>query len=69
MVLVESGDGRFAPREVQTGPRIDGYIRIDGGLDAGEKVVSRANFLIDSESNLRSALAAFAPGATDAGEK
>lgn len=69
VVLVESGDGRFAPREVQTGPRVDGYIRIDGGLDAGEKVVSRANFLIDSESNLRSALAAFAPTATDGGEK
>lgn len=69
VVLVESGDGRFAPREVQTGPRADGYIRIDGGLDAGEKVVSRANFLIDSESNLRSALAAFAPTATDGGEK
>jgi Cu(I)/Ag(I) efflux system membrane fusion protein len=69
VVLVESGDGRFAPREVQTGPRADGYIRIDGGLDPGEKVVTRANFLIDSESNLRSALAAFAPAAGDAGEK
>lgn len=69
VVLVESGDGRFAPREVQTGPRIDGYIRIDAGLDAGEKVVSRANFLIDSESNLRSALAGFAPAAANAGEK
>ncbi|SCM75913.1 Heavy metal RND efflux membrane fusion protein, CzcB family (fragment) [uncultured Pleomorphomonas sp.] len=69
VVLVESGDGRFAPREVKTGPRADGYIRIDGGLDAGEKVVTRANFLIDSESNLRSALAAFAPAAADAGEK
>lgn len=69
VVLVESGDGRFAPREVQTGPRADGYIRIDGGLDPGEKVVTRANFLIDSESNLRSALAAFAPAASDAGEK
>ncbi len=68
VVLVESGEGRFAPRVVKAGPRADGYVRIDDGLDEGERVVTRANFLIDSESNLRAALGAFAPAADAEGK-
>ncbi|MBS1182320.1 MAG: heavy metal efflux rane fusion protein, CzcB family [Proteobacteria bacterium] len=68
VVLVESGEGRFAPRIVKAGPRTDGYVRIDDGLTEGERVVTRANFLIDSESNLRAALGAFAPAADAEGK-
>jgi len=58
-VLVARGEGRFEPRQVKTGARADGYVSIANGLKAGEKVVVSANFLIDAESNLQSALRAF----------
>jgi Cu(I)/Ag(I) efflux system membrane fusion protein len=53
MVLVAAGEGRFEPREVIAGRRMAGRIEILDGLVAGERVVTRANFLIDAESNLR----------------
>lgn len=58
-VLVEKGEGRFEPREVKSGARANGLIEIKEGLAEGEKVVIRANFLIDAESNLRAALQSF----------
>ncbi|MDR6774776.1 MULTISPECIES: efflux RND transporter periplasmic adaptor subunit [unclassified Azospirillum] len=58
-VLVEIGEGRYEPRDVKAGARADGYVQILAGLEEGERVVVRANFLIDSESNLRAALSAF----------
>jgi Cu(I)/Ag(I) efflux system membrane fusion protein len=56
MVLVETGAGRFAPREVTLGRRDGERIEILDGLTEGEQVVVSANFLIDAESNLQSAL-------------
>jgi len=56
VVLVEKGDGRFEPRTVETGRRGEGYVAVLKGLAEGEKVVITANFLIDAESNLKSAL-------------
>lgn len=61
-VFVAHGDGTFEPREVKTGERVDDVIAIVSGLRAGQKVVTRANFLIDSESNLRQAIAGMAAG-------
>ena len=55
-VIVDVGDGRFAPRQVQLGNRGDGYVEIESGVKEGETVVVNGNFLIDSESNLQSAL-------------
>ncbi len=60
IVFVALGDGRFEPREVQTGANLGEAVEIRGGLKAGEAVVTRANFLVDSESRLRAALAQFA---------
>jgi len=60
VVLVERGEGRFEPRPVRVGAQGDGQAQILDGLKAGERVVVGANFLIDAESNLRSALQAFA---------
>ena len=65
VVLVELGGGRFRPAEVRTGARAGGRVEILEGLSGDERVVVGANFLIDAESNMRSALAAFtaaAPG-------
>lgn len=56
VVIIDKGDGRFEPREVEIGAKADGYYEIRKGVNAGESVVTSANFLIDSESNLRAAL-------------
>lgn len=55
-VLVQKEAGRFEPREVKLGLRGDDYVEVREGVIAGEQVVVAANFLIDSESNLRAAL-------------
>jgi Cu(I)/Ag(I) efflux system membrane fusion protein len=59
IVLVERGTGRFQPRAISTGRHGDGGVEVTSGLVAGEEVVIAANFMIDSESNLRSALRGF----------
>ena len=66
IVLVERGPGRYQPRVVAPGRRGNGDVEITSGLSAAERVVVAANFLIDSESNLRSALQSFA--APDTGQ-
>ena len=54
-VYVESGDGIFEPREVETGWRFGDQVQILKGLHQGERVVTSATFLVDSESRLRTA--------------
>ncbi|MDE2361106.1 MAG: efflux RND transporter periplasmic adaptor subunit [Hyphomicrobiales bacterium] len=56
LVILDKGDGRFEPREVRTGRRGGGRIEIRDGVAEGDNVVTSANFLIDSESNLKAAL-------------
>jgi len=56
VVFVDLGKGAFAPREVKVGERTQDYIAILSGLRPGERVVIGANFLIDSESNLRQSI-------------
>jgi Cu(I)/Ag(I) efflux system membrane fusion protein len=73
VVLVDKGEGRFEPRDVELGRRGGGYIEVVDGLHEGEAVVTSANFLIDAESNLNAALKGFAeagsaPSETSAGE-
>jgi membrane fusion protein, copper/silver efflux system len=62
VVLVERGEGHYEPRPVRLGARVPGWVQVLEGLSAGEKVVTRATFLIDAESNIRAALAAFGDG-------
>jgi Cu(I)/Ag(I) efflux system membrane fusion protein len=57
VVLVDKGEGRFEPREVKLGARGTDYVTVLEGLREGEPVVIAGNFLIDAESNLKSALA------------
>ncbi len=60
VVLIDRGEGRFEPRPVHLGVRGDDWVQVLDGVTAGEKVVTGANFLIDAESNLRTALQGFA---------
>jgi Cu(I)/Ag(I) efflux system membrane fusion protein len=55
-VFVDRGGGRFEPRAVRTGASGGGKVAVLEGLAAGERVVTRANFLLDSESRLRAAV-------------
>jgi len=57
IVFVETAPGTFEPRQVKKGIGGGGKIEILAGVKEGEKVVVRANFLLDSESKLRAALA------------
>ncbi|MEO5378991.1 MAG: efflux RND transporter periplasmic adaptor subunit [Magnetococcus sp. DMHC-6] len=59
VVLVERGAGLFEPRSVKVGSKDNEFVEILEGLKEGEKVVVRANFLIDAEANLRAALGHF----------
>lgn len=56
IVFVDLGEGRLEPREVHTGLRLADYIQVMEGLTEGERVVTSANFLIDSESSLKAAV-------------
>ncbi len=53
VVYVDLGGGMFEPREIKTGLRTDGYIEVLRGLKRGESVVAAANFLVDSEAQLK----------------
>jgi RND family efflux transporter MFP subunit len=55
-VFVAKGNGYFEPRKITTGAKLDGKVVVLSGLQAGETVVTSGNFLIDSESQLKSAV-------------
>lgn len=57
VVFVALGQGRFEPRTVEVGTQVGERVEIRSGLKAGESVVTRAAFLVDSESRLKAALA------------
>jgi Cu(I)/Ag(I) efflux system membrane fusion protein len=56
----DAGDGKLIPVELQLGSHIDGYYELLSGLSEGDRVVTSANFLVDSESSMRAALEALA---------
>jgi len=58
MAIVDKGNGYFEPREVKIGAKVDHYYEILKGLKAGERIVTSANFLIDSESRFKEAVGA-----------
>lgn len=52
VVFVDMGDGHLMPHEVTTGGVSGDYVEILTGVEAGQRVVTSAQFLLDSESNL-----------------
>lgn len=64
IAFVDAADGRLDPRDVKIGTKTDDYYEVLEGVKEGEKVVTRALFLVDSESQLKAAIS----GMGDAGE-
>jgi multidrug efflux pump subunit AcrA (membrane-fusion protein) len=67
IAFVDHGGGSFEPREIELGARAGDDFIVLKGLEAGERIVTSANFLIDSESQLQAALGSFAPPPSGAG--
>jgi RND family efflux transporter MFP subunit len=61
IAFVKRSDEYLEPREVELGPRVGDDFVVLKGLKAGEQIITSANFLIDSESQLQAALGSFVP--------
>ncbi len=68
IVFVDRGAGYLEPRDVQLGPQAGDQYVVLKGLKAGERIVTSANFLVDSESQLQAAIGSFVPPPPGAGE-
>ncbi|MEI6083597.1 MAG: efflux RND transporter periplasmic adaptor subunit [Verrucomicrobiota bacterium] len=55
-------NNQLTPVRLTVGARSDGWIEVIDGLTEGDKVVTSANFLVDSESSMKAALAAMSGG-------
>ncbi len=67
IAFIDRGDGYLEPREIEVGSRLDDHVVILTGLKIGERIVSSANFLVDSESQLQAAIGSFTPPPPGAG--
>ncbi len=67
IAFADHGDGYLEPREIELGPRAGDDFVVLKGLKAGERIVTSANFLIDSESQLQAAMGSFVPPPPGAG--
>src|ERR1700686_1936663 len=61
IAFVSRSDGYIEPREVQLGARMGDDFIVLKGLKVDEQIVTSANFLIDSESQLQAALGSLVP--------
>lgn len=69
-IVVESlGEGKFKSIELELGNYIDGMYQIKAGMQEGDKFVVSGQFLIDSESNLKSAVDMYSAAENDAETK
>jgi RND family efflux transporter MFP subunit len=67
-VFVDKGGGYVEPRKVKTSGEAGDKVGVQEGLKPGEKVVTGANFIVDSESRLKGAFAGMgAPSRAPAG--
>jgi len=67
VVFVNRGDGNLEPRQVMTGARVGDEFIVTKGMKPGESIVTSANFLIDSESQLQAASGSYVPPPPGAG--
>jgi RND family efflux transporter MFP subunit len=55
-VFLVHDEGTFEPRTIEMGPKLDGKVVVLSGLEPGDTIVTSGNFLVDSESRLKSAM-------------
>lgn len=67
IAFIDHGEGNLEPREVQLGAQVGDEYLVLKGLRAGDKIITSANFLIDSESQLQAAMGSFVPPPPGAG--
>ena len=67
LVFLNHGNGSLEPKEIAVGPHVGDQFVVLKGLEAHQSIVTSANFLIDSESQLQSAAGSFAPPPPGAG--
>jgi Cu(I)/Ag(I) efflux system membrane fusion protein/cobalt-zinc-cadmium efflux system membrane fusion protein len=67
LVFVSDGSGHIESKEVVLGPRAGEDFVILKGLQTGQQIVTSANFLIDSESQLQAAAGSYTPPPPGAG--
>src|SRR5467141_5359339 len=67
IVFVDRGNGYLEPRQVELGPRAGDDFIVLKGLKAAERIITSANFIIASESQLQTALGSFVPPPPGAG--
>jgi Cu(I)/Ag(I) efflux system membrane fusion protein/cobalt-zinc-cadmium efflux system membrane fusion protein len=67
IAFIDHGDGNFEPREIQLGPQVGEDYVVLKGLREGDKIITSANFLIDSESQIQAAMGSFVPPPPGAG--
>ncbi len=65
IVYIDKGNGQYIGKEVILGPKAGDYYPVLEGLDEGDKVVTSANFLIDSQSQLTGGASALYGGAME----
>ena len=63
ILFLALGDGRFQPAEVKLGATASGKTLVLSGVEAGDEVVVSAQFLLDGEGRLQSALDQMTAGA------
>ncbi|MGH9452002.1 MAG: efflux RND transporter periplasmic adaptor subunit [Terriglobia bacterium] len=67
IVFIDHGGGYLEPRNIELGPQAGDEFIVLKGLKAGERIVTSANFLVDSESQLQAAIGSFMPPPPGAG--
>jgi len=67
IVFIDHGNGSLEPKDVVLGPRVGDDIAVLKGLEAHQQIVTSANFLLDSESQLQAASGAYTPPPSSTG--
>jgi membrane fusion protein, copper/silver efflux system len=60
VIFIDKGNGRFEPKEIKLGSKLDGFYQVLSGVKEGEKIAASSVFLLDSESRLSEAMGAMA---------
>jgi RND family efflux transporter MFP subunit len=69
VVFVDHGNGSIEPKDVSLGARVGDDFVVLKGLQAHQQIVTAANFLLDSESQLQAAAGSYAPPPPGAGQQ